>query len=1211
MGVPALFRWLSKKYPKIIYPVVEEEETKIPGEDGTEVAVPVDISGPNPNNTEYDNLYLDMNGIVHPCTHPEGKPAPETEEEMMVEIFAYTERVVNMVRPRKLLFMAIDGVAPRAKMNQQRSRRFRSSQEAKEKEEARKESIALWEAMGKEVSQEEKEKKSWDSNAITPGTPFMELLATSLRYWVAQKMNTDPGWKNLQVIISDASVPGEGEHKIMDFIRRQRSNAGHDPNTEHVIYGLDADLIMLALATHEPHFRVLREDVFSQSGSSTACRLCGQEGHYAAQCTATQAEIDSQRAAAPVVKKPFIFLDVAILREYLEAELKVPQQPFPFNLEQAIDDWVLLIFFVGNDFLPHLPSLEIREGAIDTLLKIWRQLSRVQVILEGLAQREDDIFKRRREAEERQDQNAKRRKIEKDRAANAKGGGPSSSLNLGGAPMAPPTVAASAPASPSKKQAGQDFAAKADSIGLGGPKTNETEQFAGQAAQAWGGSNHDVVANRRAIRMANMSAAEVLKAELAGLTPVKPSANAFTSDATPAAPPSQATVDGDVPPAVAANAEPSDESMDIPGLGAGPNVSEPIVDAMEEDTPQNGEAEDTPGEAPASESPHGVKRKLDTVEAEDESVEDSEGDVTLPVEDEEDAQDTTSYALKVNPDGTVDQEDTVRLWQPGYRDRYYKQKFGFPHSDVEKRKKITEKYVEGMAWVLQYYYQGTPSWQWYYPYHFAPFAADFEDVGSMQLDFTLGQPFKPFEQLMGVFPAASRIHIPAVFHDLMLDRNSPIIDFYPNSFRVDMNGKRMAWQGVALLPFIDEKRLLDAMGPRYTGLTEDEEKRNKWGHNVLFVFEEHPLYPSLEALYGKRKTQDPMPINAKHSGGIEGSLLPNPDCLPGSTFYCPLTTIGLPDIKGDRSLSALYLFPKQLTPHRSVLLPGVKRPPPVLTEGDRENARRHHLGGGGRGGRGGAGPATGSWSHSYQNGRDYGRSDGANGGGGRGGYGSNGYGNHSRGGGHYGDSYGHNSHSAPPPQAYPPSNQSYGGYGGYGGQGGHGGQQSYQQSGSYRGGRGGQGGGGGGYGGGGYGGGGRGGYDNSGGSQGSHQSYNNYGSSNRGGYNGGGQGGYGGGNQGGYGGGNQGGYGGGNQGGYGGGNQGGYGGYGGGGGGGQGGYGRGGQGGGRGRGGYNNGGGRGGYGGQNQDQGGYGGYGQGSYGNNSRGGYNSGRGRQW
>ena len=165
-----------------------------------------------------------------------------------------------------------DGVAPRAKMNQQRSRRFRSAQEAKEKEEARKESLLLWKgklprkiflqdiaktssAMGKEVSEEEQNKVSWDSNAITPGTPFMALLAASLRYWVVQKMNTDPGWKNvrlvsslmgvygnafwqIQVLISDATVPGEGEHKIMDYIRRQRSNPGHDPNTRHVIYGL-------------------------------------------------------------------------------------------------------------------------------------------------------------------------------------------------------------------------------------------------------------------------------------------------------------------------------------------------------------------------------------------------------------------------------------------------------------------------------------------------------------------------------------------------------------------------------------------------------------------------------------------------------------------------------------------------------------------------------------------------------------------------------------------------------------------------------------------------------------------------------------------------------------------------------------------------------------------------------------------------------------
>lgn len=171
---------------------------------------------------------------------------------------------------------------------------------------------------------------------------------------------------------------------------------------------------MLALATHEPHFRVLREDVFFQGGSANACRRCGQDGHYAMNCPVKDEDLAGVKKPKVVVeKKPFIFLDVSILREYLEAELRIPQQPFPFNFEQAIDDWVLLIFFVGNDFLPHLPSLEIREGAIDTLLKIWRhelprmggyltnngrlELARAQIILEGLARREDDIFQRRRE----------------------------------------------------------------------------------------------------------------------------------------------------------------------------------------------------------------------------------------------------------------------------------------------------------------------------------------------------------------------------------------------------------------------------------------------------------------------------------------------------------------------------------------------------------------------------------------------------------------------------------------------------------------------------------------------------------------------------------------------------------------------------------------------------------------------------------------------
>lgn len=77
-----------------------------------------------------------------------------------------------------------------------------------------------------------------------------------------------------------------------------------------------------------------------------------------------------------------------------------------------------------------------------------------------------------------------------------------------------------------------------------------------------------------------------------------------------------------------------------------------------------------------------------------------------------------------------------------------------------------------------------------------------------------------------------------------------------------MNGKRMAWQGVALLPFIDEKRLLDAMAPYYPHLSEDENKRNRWGSNVIFASDEHPVYPFYERLYGKRKTRDVCPFSS-------------------------------------------------------------------------------------------------------------------------------------------------------------------------------------------------------------------------------------------------------------------------------------------------------------------------------------------------------------
>jgi 5'-3' exoribonuclease 2 len=99
--------------------------------------------------------------------------------------------------------------------------------------------------------------------------------------------------------------------------------------------------------------------------------------------------------------------------------------------------------------------------------------------------------------------------------------------------------------------------------------------------------------------------------------------------------------------------------------------------------------------------------------------------------------------------------------------------------------------------------------------------------GFVQIDFELGEPFAPYNQLMGVLPAASQHALPSPLRHLFDSEDSSILDFYPTDFQVDMNGKRFAWQGVALLPFIDEQRLLDATGPIIASLLNEDRRRNE------------------------------------------------------------------------------------------------------------------------------------------------------------------------------------------------------------------------------------------------------------------------------------------------------------------------------------------------------------------------------------------------
>jgi 5'-3' exoribonuclease 2 len=141
-------------------------------------------------------------------------------------------------------------------------------------------------------------------------------------------------------------------------------------------------------------------------------------GHEMKDCQGAEREKTGEfDEIAPTIaaEQKYIFVRLYVLREYLERELAMPNLPFPYDIERAIDDWVFMCFFVGNDFLPHLPSLEIREDAIDRLVRLYKDavyktggwltdsgfvaLERVQLILNALGDVEDEIFRKRQQNE--------------------------------------------------------------------------------------------------------------------------------------------------------------------------------------------------------------------------------------------------------------------------------------------------------------------------------------------------------------------------------------------------------------------------------------------------------------------------------------------------------------------------------------------------------------------------------------------------------------------------------------------------------------------------------------------------------------------------------------------------------------------------------------------------------------------------------------------
>lgn len=318
-----------------------------------------------------------MNGIIHNCTHKDSHDTTFrlSEDEMFIRIFNYIEHLFGKIKPKKLFFMAIDGVAPRAKMNQQRARRFRTALDA---EQAREKAIQE----GQELPKDD----PFDSNCITPGTEFMAKLTQQLKYFINKKISEDSDWQVCDIVLSGHEVPGEGEHKIMEYIRNAKAQPDYHPNVRHCLYGLDADLIMLGLLSHDPHFCLLREEVTFGRASKTKSK-----------------ELEHQN---------FYLMHLCIVREYLELEFqdlkKEGGTKIPFDMERIIDDFILMAFFVGNDFLPNLPNLHINEGALATMFRIYKQvlpqcdgyineggvinLSRLGLLLEELSKEEYRYF---------------------------------------------------------------------------------------------------------------------------------------------------------------------------------------------------------------------------------------------------------------------------------------------------------------------------------------------------------------------------------------------------------------------------------------------------------------------------------------------------------------------------------------------------------------------------------------------------------------------------------------------------------------------------------------------------------------------------------------------------------------------------------------------------------------------------------------------------
>jgi 5'-3' exonuclease len=296
-------------------------------------------SGVKEGSIDCDYFFLDYNGIVYKAYERikkefEGKNLNKNaiEDIIIEEVIAYTIILIcDVVKPKKYSYISMDGPCPRAKMVQQRSRRYKGYYDKVFMQEIKKKmSIPI-------------DSTEWDRSAnISPGTEFMQKLSTKLLEIIKAKGFSKHN-PNMKVVISDSNVPGEGEQKILPFIRNMKKKKSTE-NLKCYIYGSDGDLIVLAVATHKNNLHIIRE-------TSEIYEIANQYEDYR-----------------------FIHINVDNLRNGFNHDLTRTFKNHSFDKTRILNDYIFLTFLVGNDFVVSLPFLKIKRDGLKTLIAIYHDI---------------------------------------------------------------------------------------------------------------------------------------------------------------------------------------------------------------------------------------------------------------------------------------------------------------------------------------------------------------------------------------------------------------------------------------------------------------------------------------------------------------------------------------------------------------------------------------------------------------------------------------------------------------------------------------------------------------------------------------------------------------------------------------------------------------------------------------------------------------------